>query len=386
MGMASGDDFPRILNASGMGLSPTPLDEAQKLAGYDGILFAPNWQAYHGGVEPYHAPPGEVAYGHSLGEVTRRIRRMEGLTEQCRAFLERGGLLVVRALAPAGLVSPPDVYVDTWAWFMEAIAPQRLATRPDPGAAAEPGPGSDVVVVDEHHPLAPVIRGSGGYDATISDWVVGLDDAHVIAENRAGEPIAVEIPWGRGCVDIVPTSRGLSPETHLLFLRAILLDRPPLAEPATTRELELDDEERQARAQLAGRLDEIGRKRGELGVAKRALFAREHIDRARGHLRRATAPTASERTVMQELYALLEIVVGAVGGGRDEVARTLGIDQSVLTDIGRFSNQSVHGLRHTGDEPLEPLPPGTLERCRKHGVTLLRAYLDWEMGRVAEVE
>jgi|GEM_PF-4688369 len=371
--------FPRILNASGMGLSRTPLDEAQKLAGYDGILFDPNWQAYHGGVEPYQAAPGDVAYGHSLGEVSRRIRRMEALTGQCRAFLERGGLLVVRALAPAGLVSPPDVYVDTWAWFMEAIAAQRLGTHPHPSAAAEQGPGTDVVVVDEHHPLVPVIQGS--YDATIADWVVGLDGAHVIAENRAGEPIAAEIPWGRGCVDIVPTSRGLSPETHLLFLRAILLDRPPLLEPATTRELELDEEEGQARAQLSGRLEDIGRQRAQLGLAKRALFAREHIARARGHLRRATAPTASERTAMQELYALLEIVVGAVGGGRDAVARTLGIDQSVLNDIGKFSNQPVHGLRHTADEPLEPLPPGTLARCRQHGVTLLRAYLDWELAR-----
>jgi hypothetical protein len=376
--MSRDDRFPRILNLT-VSNGASLLDEAEHLAAYDGILFDPLWFCFHGGREWYQAAPGETVYAITVGEVPTRLQLMEQRAEQLRSFLQRGGVLVVRALAPASLALPPSMVVDTWSWITSAIAHDRLVTHPHPGAPARYVHGTDLVVVDVEHPV--VMDVVGGYDAELAAWLLEIDGARVTAINRAGDPVGLDIPYGRGTVMIVPMRRGLGPELHLGLLEALLHNQPPVEEPMLSDEAVLDEENQAIDAQASTRRQELDERRGALGERKRRMLAQDHVQRALEHWRKATAVGASERTILQELYALLEIVEQAVGG-RERIAAALGISSAVAGDIGRFSNERVHGIRHTTDEPLQPLPAGTIPRCREHGTTLLRAYLDWELAKI----
>ncbi len=374
--MSQTSGFPRILNLTISG--GTPLDEGEHLAAYDGILFDPLWFCFHRGRLPYQAPPGETSYAHTMGDITARMVLMEQRAEQLRSFLFRGGLLVVRALAPASLALPPTMVVDTWSWITSAVAHDRLTTRPHPGAPARYVHGTDLIVVDTEH---PIVMDLGGYDAVLGAWLLEVDGARVTATNRAGDPVGLDIPLGRGRAMIVPVPRGMGPEFHLGLLTAVLHNQPPVEPPMLSDEAALDAEAQAIDAEASARRHGLGARRGVLGERKRQMFAQDHVQRAFEHWRRAAAVGMSERTVLQELYALLEIVEQAVGG-RTRIPTVLGISSAVADDIGRFSNERALGIRHTTDEPLQPLPAGTIPRCREHGTTLLRAYLDWELAKI----
>ncbi len=363
-----GASVPRILLATARGRGHTFLDEADHLASYDGIVFEPLWFSFHGQMTDYQAAPGGVAYASTVGDVPHRRRLMSQRSRELTAFLNRGGILLVLVREPVWLVNRPDEAVSTYEWILTALGLHI-------GSVALPAKGSDVRIVDQHHPLAARIAAST-YDARIVEEFLEIDGAHVLATNRAGDLIGVEVPVGRGFVWLVP----FTSEIDLVVddLREVLAERPPSEGPIVTEEAELNARAARIRAQMEAQLIEVRRELADVDARKRVVLERDHVKRAEAHLRAALSAT-NDRTSFEELYSLVEIVDARVGGSRKDVARALGVQFNVIDDIARDSNQPGHGLRHTTDQPLTALPPGRLAAARMHGQELFAAFLDWEL-------
>lgn len=67
-----------------------------------------------------------------------------------------------------------------------------------------PGHGIGLTVLEPTHPLGPYLELRDAYLARVSPYVRGYPGLTVLAENRAGDPVAVEFRIDRGSIALVP--------------------------------------------------------------------------------------------------------------------------------------------------------------------------------------
>lgn len=230
-----------------------------------------------------------------------------------------GGVLVVR-VRPAGeelfVEGNPPRRFERYSFLPRASlvrGPHHLSLPQ--GLRFLPRRGKDLQVVTAFHPLAPFLRrfSSCGYEAVLATALGAPLSAfgEVLAQNRVGDPVALDLPVGLGRILFVPAFPEVKgPEAGELLRRALgaLLSRPLLeTAPGWLANYQLPGEEELRKAQeelarererLARKAEELAQAQGEYDLVRALLFPR-----GRAGFARAVATAFSRLGFSVELLA-----------------------------------------------------------------------------------
>ncbi|MFN3346363.1 MAG: hypothetical protein ACK42E_00900 [Candidatus Bipolaricaulaceae bacterium] len=221
-----------------------------------------------------------------------RQRELEDL------LLRGGGVLVVR-VRPEGeellIQGDPPRRLTRYAFLPRASlvrGPHHLSLPQ--GLRFLPRRGKDVQVTAPLHPLAPFLQrfASHGYEAVLTTALGAplAPFAEVLAQNRVGDPLALDLPVGPGRILFLPALPGAEGQEAGELLRralAALLSRPLAEEaPAWLENYRLpgEDELRRAQEELARERERLARREEELAhvgkefeVLRALLFPRGRV-------------------------------------------------------------------------------------------------------------
>ncbi len=275
---------------------------ADSLASFDVVLIDPLplpllWQPY-----AELAPDGShrLHPGRDLG-LSRALEKLFGLRQkELEDLLRGGGILVVRVRAPdEGVViegSPPR-RLDSYAFLPRASlvsGPHHLSLPQ--GLKFVPRRGRDLQVVEPFHPFSPYLAkfAPQGYEAALAS-ALGTPLAafgRILAQNRVGDPLALDLPFGLGRILFLPAFPGAEGREAWELLRpglAALLDLPlPQSAPPWLSEYELPGERelRKLWEEIFQEKERLARREEELNVAQRGfdLFKALLYPRGKGAL------------------------------------------------------------------------------------------------------
>jgi len=211
---------------------------------------------------------------------------------------KRGGVLICRfrprgeSLEIGSGAEPPE-RVDRYAWLpaVNLVDRQHQFSFPANGRFVARH-GSDVVLADSGSPFEGYLLQFDGhltYEAVYQDLLstpIGRF-ATVLARNRVGDIVALEIPFDEGRLVLVPAVEGVSPAQEARALldaveRAVV--RPAFAaKPDWLPGYAIADEEalvdelaglRERHATLSAKIEEVSRKLQDATLIKRLLYAR----------------------------------------------------------------------------------------------------------------
>lgn len=282
----------------GPDLTLADFPSAESLASFDAVLIdplslPPLWQPY-AELAPdgsYRLHPGrDLGLSRALEKLfTLRQREVEDL------LFRAGGILVVRVrAADEGVLieGNPPRKLDSYSFLPKASlvsGPHHLALPQ--GLRFMARRGTDVRVLAELHPLAPYLArfSSLGYEAVLTSALGSPLSAfgRVLAQNRVGDPLALDLPVGLGRVLFLPAFPGAEGRAAWDLLRpgiAALLDFPlPQTAPDWLKNYDLPGEEKlrglweelaREKERLARREEEIRAAQKELEIFKALLFPR----------------------------------------------------------------------------------------------------------------
>lgn len=297
----------------GPGVVRAEFASADSLTSYDAVLVDPEplpslWQGQAilepDGVWRIH-PGRDLGVGRALQNLFS-ARRAEGED----LLLRGGGVVVVRVRVPGEGVEiggNPPLRLDRYAFLPRASlvsGPHHLGLPQ--GLRFVPRRGRDIAVVDPTHPLAPCLTALApfGYEAVVVATLGAplASFGRVLATNRVGDVVALDLPVGTGRILFFPSFSGGSPAEmgdHLLPAVGSLLAEPLAAiHPAWMSGFPLPGEEdlRRREGALAAERDALQRREAELQEERRAHDALRALLAPRGVVGlRAAVKEALER-------------------------------------------------------------------------------------------
>ena len=209
----------------------------------------------------------------------------------------------------------------------------KITARWPPRVALFPGSvpeltqaGSGALEVREPgHPFEEYLRGCGRFRCRLSAYLRNIPGAVVLAENRAGDVVAVEIPIGEGSAVFVPAPDSPEDEERLeTAVRRSLAQRvgarkdwiPPQERDLITARDDLLSRMRVERAATDARLAEVR-------AAKAKILREEVVSRAVSYYRQATAPGSTPDRTLGFLYKITDLLRDHFGGGDPGLAEAL---------------------------------------------------------------
>ncbi len=275
---------------AGPGVVGGEFPSAESFASFDVVLVDPEplpdlWRP-HALLEPdgvWRLHPGRD-YGLSRA-IERLFSARRGELEDL--LLRGGGVLGVRVRDPGEGVeipgNPPRRY-DRYTFLPRAsllAGPHHLALPG--GLRFVPRRGRDLLLPEPAHPLTPYLEGIGGYEAAIVSALGAPLGGFgtVLARNRVGDAVALDLRVGPGRVLFLPAGPGDAPSGALLSGLALLLAEPlPPDLPDWIGNYPLPGEEA-----LAGRERELAEEESRLRAEREELRReRERFDRVRALL------------------------------------------------------------------------------------------------------
>ena len=359
-------------------------------------------------------PNQDRGLGRTLAAwMTRRRIEAEDL-------LKRGGGIVVCRLRTRGepleiLGDAPAERIDRYGWLpsVSLVDKQHQLSFPSNGRFV-PRRGDDVVLAETGSPFEDYLRRFKDhivYDAVYQDLLSTPIDrfATVLARNRVGDVVALEIPFDEGRLILVPPLEGVSPAQEasaLLDASERMTVRPAFAagpdwlpgypvpgEEALTDELVGLQERHRT---LAAKIDEVGAKLREVTRHKKMLYTRGRF---------AFLPAVAEafRTLGFDaeprpehgLLALRSndgdalVVAEAADGKQIELPayrRLLAAVDQAVTD-GEGHHKGI--LVASGSRQLDPkrrptqFSPAVLRGCQSQGFCLVSAYRLFKLVQTA---
>lgn len=272
----------------GPGITKADFPNAESFASFDGVLIDPRplrelWRPYAElGPDGIHRLYPNRDFGLSralLNLFHLRQRELEDL------LFRAGGVLVVRVRPPEeGLIveGNPLRRLDPYSFLPKASlvsGPHHLSLPQ--GLRFLPRRGQDLLISDPTHPLAPyLVRFSPyGYEAVLTT-VFGVPLSAfgtVLAQNKVGDPLALDLPVGLGRLVFLPAFPGQEAKEAGELLRAglsALLSRP-LAEAAPEwldkYVLPGEEEIKKLAEEIAREKERLSRKEEELQEARKDL-------------------------------------------------------------------------------------------------------------------
>ncbi len=324
-------------------------------------------------------------------------------------LLKGGGLLVCRLrtrgepLEIASGEEPPE-RLDRYSWLpsVSLVDRQHQFSFPANGRFV-PRNGADVVLEESESPFGAYFRRFEGhfvYDAVYQDLLSTPIDrfATVLARNRVGDVVALEVPFGEGRLILVPPLVGVAPSQEaIVLLEAVekAAARPTFSsEPDWLPAYPVPGEEglvdelaglRERHATLSAKIDEVSeRLRGKARI-KRILYTRGRF---------SLLPAAGDafRTLgfdVEQTDDLLELRSDegdalAVVAATERVAVGLPPYRRLLREIDRSITEGEEALKGilvvSGSRELDPkrrptqFAPEVLRGCRAQGFCLTTTY------------
>ena len=370
------------------------LTTARNLSDYHAIIVDPCFGALIDGA--VDVPPGE---GYSPREerwISQYQKELNERSRQLESFFRADGTLVVRVVeesiqwvraAPGMYGSSTTRTVSSHEWFEQWIHDGYQGFRESgQGQIVLPGYGQPVELREPGHAFASYLLHRNGYAARLNSAFLSYPRATVLATNRGGEPVAIEVTIGRGSIVLVPPpldaedERLLREATERVVHARIGVGRDWIVEPEATLQTERKTvEERHAveRRDLEERMDAIL-------VAKQRVLDEPEVRRAIGYYEKASR-AGSPRAGLPELYNLVEMLKGYYRCGDDEVARRIGVPASTIEAIKRPQNQKQYDIRHATVGSPEPLPAKEIADAMVAGQDTVRAFIETRFRAITAV-
>jgi hypothetical protein len=334
-------------------------DAVQHFSEYDAIVLAPTWADMFGGEEQEPGTSRKLVYeswrgrepidyfGWYSGELSRRAGELE-------AFFRLGGLLVVRITGDIQLRPPGSLSAELSAqsWFTGPLLRALVLA----GAALDlyvpsitlPGAGA-IATIDPGHTFEGYLRSVGSYDCRLNPGLRSVADLTVLAENRAGDPVAIEYEALAGSVVVIPPPRTQVQEQLLEMAVARALDQR-----ITVHELVTLEAERELLRARDGAVKEQRRIRTESETAlaqvrtqKAEVLNEEVVKRAVEYLLSATRLSATPEKALARLYKMWEMLEEYCGGSERNLANALRMPLERIKRIKRTANDPELDLRHS---------------------------------------
>lgn len=381
----------RIFNPAGRIESATrrlSSDAVRHFSEYDAIIVEPTWAAMFGGdaqeagtrvKDPYESWAGRKPIDY-VGWYTREL---EQRAEELPAFFRLGGILVVRVSENITLLAPGHLSgeVSAQSWFdyilvrglldsgvLEVIADRRITF---------PGSGS-VATVDPGHTFEPYLRAGGGYECRLHPAFNRVPQATILAENRAGDPVALEFEVLEGAIVLVPPPKTAEHEKLLEAAVVRAIEQRMNAQDFTT----LDAERDALRAREAA-LAEQRRIRLEADVTltrirtvKAEVLGEEIVRRAVDYLLSATRLSATPERALGRLYKMWEMLEEYCGGSERQLADALRMPLDRIKRIKRLANDPRLDLRHSTAATKEPAATNDVAEAIEIAQDMVRRFVE----------
>lgn len=341
-------------------------DSVEHFSEYDAIVLAPTWADMFGGdaQEPgtakklkYESWRGREPidyFGWYLGELSRRGAELE-------AFFGLGGLLVIRITGDLRLQAPGHLSgeVSAQAWLTDPLLRGLvLAGAPlDVSAPSITLPGSgSIAAIDPGHTFEGYLRSVGSYDCRLNPGLRALADVTVLAENRAGDPVAIESEALAGSIVLIPPPRTEVHEKLLEMTVARALDQRITVHELVTLDAERDllrARDEAVKQQRKIRID-ADMALAQIRAQKTELLKEEVVKRAIDYLLSATRLSATPEKALGRLYKMWEMLEEYCGGSEGKLADALRMPLERIKRIKRIANDPELDLRHSTAAGLKP--------------------------------
>jgi hypothetical protein len=360
------------------------LFSAAHLGEFDAIVFDQQASAVRDGLDG-------LSPGYSLqvtGQVFDEMRRRLGeRATELRAFLNSGGLLVVRLRAPSGLSTASNVLfrgdqvsLSLADWWMVCVAPLWQLHEADIETVLG-AQGSRITVDEPAHAFEPYLR-LAGYAATLQH--LALTDGRLVklASNPVGDAVGAECVVSEGAVVILPAEGDdeiLADGVHAwLTLRRARRDTWPLPQEQTLIS-RLDAIE----ASFLAERDGIFKGLAEIATKKNRVMQDHDVRRILDRFRRATRASTAPAEALIHLHAAVEIIEERLGGERALVA-TLSIPKARVNAVKQPANDRALASRHVGTGDDRPVPSEQLDEALSATSAVITAFLSHLYDALAE--
>jgi hypothetical protein len=234
-------------------------------------------------------------------------------------------------------------------------------------------------VLEPGHPFESFLREIRFYRFRLSrNW----RNLVVLAENRAGDPVAVEVPCRRGALILLPppTTEG---QEHLLDLAVYKALQSRLG---VAHEWVVSDEKRliadrdAVLRQMREKREGIDQQLARVREIKEVLLQTLHVSRAIGYYKKATGGTPTPKTSIPVLWNLVEMLREHFNRGTSTLATLLSLPKEDLEFLDALANNRDLDLRHTTSGQPKPVEPAELQRALAIGKAVVEATIEYEYG------
>ena len=323
---------------------------------------------------------GNFALMGSEGKTTDQAEfsNMEALLnraqQQLQDFLEHGGVFVVELRSPEvvellRMLDTTRPRVDTYTWWWSLLPLAFTTTSPQFGA------GTAICTAPLAHPLYAYLATEPAYQVSFAHEAGEPGGVSVLATDRNGRPVAVEVQIGAGIIVLIPARPDFFQMPTPLQAALIGLGFRALSERVqwTTPAIEaaqmaLAEARQRHRKELAGLEGDL-----QSAIAARlAVVSDPTVAQLIGdheEAMRARTPTA----IGSHCYKILDVLKGEFGG--HNLAAALGLSASDIDTFGRVSNDAKLGIRHARGVTSQPTEADVRMMLRVAG-ELVQAYIN----------
>ena len=357
------------------------LDQAEFLGEYDAISLDPSHVL---GI----APGKEETWpqqGTGQQKFTQIRRLLARRSAELPAFFGQGGILVVRLVQPARLrVAGSMDTIDSYSWWLDVAA----AASEGRITASWPTEGSGPMqVLEPGHPFEGYLRAAMTYSARLTSLTPDNSRVVVLAENRTGDAVAVEVPCKRGALILVPPPTSDGGE----YMLDAAIDQALQTWLGIAHEWTVADE-----ATLSAQRDAILRdmrvKREETyqlltsaRTTKGVVLQMLHVDRAIGYYRKATQAIPIPKVCIPALWNMMEMLREHYNKGTATLASMLHLPKDDLEFLNTLANNRDLDLRHTTTGLPKPVEPAELQRALAIGKTVVQATIEYEYKAITRM-
>lgn len=352
------------------------LVEASYLAEYDAIVLEPCWLLLS-------VPSDGEAHLVEHQDLLKFVEAANRHGDEFNDFYRNGGILFVLLDEPC-LISSEDLLgnalqVHSYEWWLSSIK-QRLSSSAF-DTAVRVTPGTSIVIREPGHPLENYLRLVSSYPLHIRPRVLRPEDV-VLATDRVGNPIAVEIPMEQGALILVPAEPGANTTELNDGIMSILNRRlGPASRWHLTKERELQQELDDLLRVSRDNREEIESRLALVRASKVKLLAIPAIERILRYHEKAIEGTPTPFKSLPELRKMVEAIEYRLGGDT-RAARMLQLTSADFKRIKRLASDPGYDVRHPVQDSTNLVDPAQFDRALYTASTMVENLLELEYWRM----
>lgn len=349
------------------------LGRAQFLPEYDAIVLNP--------ASVLHLGPGEVIdapglFAHLHSPLARR-------SEELPDFFAAGGVLVA-SLEPVSQLTYNDFggVLDSYEWW--GIRAELGLIAAVGAMMVSPGHGPIDLITEPGHPFRDYLESTVAYQVRMTCEVSSQAHVTVLAENRIGEAVAIEIGVRAGLIIAVPPPTNAASSALLMSAldRLLAIRRIHTARWKLAAETAVEAKRNAVLSELRAQRDAADSELAGLSALRDDVLRLPAVARAIRYYEQATDGTPTPRSSLPIIYKCIEVIEDAFGGESPAVV-ALGISNRKLKRIKALANRTSLDIRHAPSATDEPLPISDQDFLQALADTgeLLRAFIENRAGQ-----